>query len=119
MDSPVPYKLAVVAAWAFVILALGRDRQQGQEFKTILGLLESLRPAWDTRDLVSKTRKEKLDRALGGFISELKQPTCGRDSFQMFLLQQLENLLMYLGNNEAGPGTLSRTLYPVSVLQLC
>lgn len=65
MDSPAAYKLDVVASWAFVILALGRYRQEGKEFKVILSLHGSLRPVWDTRDLISKTRKEKLDRALG------------------------------------------------------
>lgn len=36
-----------------VFLALGRGRQEDQEFKLIPGNLQCLGPAWDTRDLVS------------------------------------------------------------------
>lgn len=56
LDSSAPYKLDVVASCAFVIL--GRYRQEGHEFKTILSLHGSLRPAWETRE-------EKLEEALG------------------------------------------------------
>lgn len=53
-------------AYVFVIPALGRYRQVGQEVKIILSLHRSPRPAWDTGDLASKKRKKKLEEALGG-----------------------------------------------------
>lgn len=53
-------------AYVFLIPAVGRYRQVGQEFKIILSLYGSLRPAWDTGDLISKKRKKKLEEALGG-----------------------------------------------------
>lgn len=120
LDFPAPYTLDMVVSCAFVVLALGRYRQEGQDFKAILSLHSSLRPAWDTRDLVSKSKKGETRRGPGGSVSELKQPTCGRDPFQVIPLQQLGNLLVYLGNDEAWPGTPScEPLYPTSVLQLC
>lgn len=38
----------------------------GQEFKIILSLCGSLRPALDTGDLISNKRKKKPEEALGG-----------------------------------------------------
>lgn len=51
-----------VMAYVFVLPALARYR----ELKIILSLHGSLRPAWDTGDLVSKKRKKKPEEALGG-----------------------------------------------------
>lgn len=55
-----------VMAYVFVLPALARYRQGRQELKIILSLHGSLRPAWDTGDLVSKKRKKKPEEALGG-----------------------------------------------------
>lgn len=70
-----------VMAYVFVLPALARYR----ELKIILSLHGSLRPAWDTGDLVSKKRKKKPEEALGGVdvLTELKQLTCARGPFQV------------------------------------
>lgn len=48
LRSPVLYKPGMVSHQPFVILALGRSRQEGQKVRVILGYVENSWEAWDT-----------------------------------------------------------------------